>query len=165
MKRFMLLIILFSIKTCLIGQVKQPNRPKIEFHSGFYLATIDSSKKHGLKLENSEKFYVINSTNYLSLQCVDTVFYKYNSNFKGYLFSIKFNTEGSKKLLDFTLKNQKKDIALLIDNKLCFVANIFEPMYNGGMDLASNFDMAKMEKIQFSITKEIKSRHRLKKPK
>ena len=165
MKQFLFLIIVFSINTSFIRQLKNSNAPEKQFHSGFYLATIDTSKKLGLKLVNSEKYYLIDSTNYLSLRYVDTVFYTYNSNFKGYLLTIEFNNEGSKKLLEFTTKNEKQDVALLVDNKLFFVANIFEPIYYGGIDLASNFDKTQMENIQFSMNKEIKDRQSMKKSK
>jgi preprotein translocase subunit SecD len=163
MKQLLILIIVFSFNTNFIRQLKNCNVPEKQFHSGFYLATIDTSKKLGLKLENSEEYYLIDSTNYLPLRLVDTVFYKYNSNFKGYILTMKFNNEGSKQLLEFTTKNQKQDIALLVGNKLFFVANIFEPIYTGGIDLASNFDKPQMENIQFSMNKEIKDRHSMKK--
>lgn len=163
MKECLLLIIVVSLNASFTRQTKKSNGPEKQFHSGFYLATIDTSNELGLKLEDSEKYYLIDSANYLPLRYVDTAFYRYNQNFKGYLLTIKFNNEGSKKLLEFTTINKKQDIALLVDNTLFFVANIFEPIPSGGIDLASNFDKMKMEKIQFAINKEIKDRHSMKK--
>lgn len=155
--RHFLSTLVFSIlfSTNIYSQVRQNTAP---LKSGFYSVTLDAFKKLGYKLQDSKEFYFIRSNTFLSLQNIDTVFSRYDENFKCFLISYKFNKKGTDELFDFTktLLQVQAKIGLVINNKLQLVATIQDPIGYGQMELASNFSKQKIDSLTWALLDVIK---------
>jgi preprotein translocase subunit SecD len=131
------------------------------FTAGFYLTIPDVSKAHGFKLLNSDEFYYIGTEYGVTLRNLDTVYKEFDRNFKLYVLTFKFDTTGTKELLDFSMKYQGQKIGLLLDNKLISVATIPTPIGYGVMTLAGKFTEEEIDTLKIEIdqaTRETKMR-------
>ena len=119
----------------------QPSRYKL----GFYVVEQTIAKTNSLKLAVDEKYYTIYKGKYFPLSEVDSTYYYYERNHP--ILVIQFSDKGKKSLLDYTSRYQNKNIGLIINNELLFVANLVGgPISSGIVAMQSNFTL---DKIQF----------------
>ena len=131
------------------------------FSAGFYLTIPDVSKAEGFKLLKSDEFYYIGTEYGLTLRNLDTVYKEFDRNFNLYVLTFKFDSTGTKELLDFSMKYQGHKIGLVLDNKLISVATIPTPISYGIMTLAGKFTEEEIDTLKVQIdqaTRETKMR-------
>ena len=130
-KLFLFIIAFFTLTNVSFGQQTKTETLKVAtasdtsenyFSAGFYLTIPDVSKTQGFKLLNSDDFYYIGTEYGMTLRNLDTVYKEFDRNFKTYVLTFKFDTIGTKELLDFSMKYQGQKIGLLLANKLISVA-------------------------------------------
>lgn len=125
-----------------------------KFNSGFCLAIKEQSKKQGTKQLNTDDYFVLLTQNGMTFKNIDTVYNELNRNCDCYLLTIKFNKQGTKELLDFSTKSQNQTVGLVLNGRLLITATMFEPIYYGGLTLASSFTKDTIDEIQSEILKE-----------
>jgi preprotein translocase subunit SecD len=128
---------------------------KYSFSAGFYLAIPGTSKK-GFQLLNSNDFYYIRTEYSVTLRNIDSVYKEFDRNYKLYVLKFKFDTVGTKELLDFTMKYQGQKIGLLLNNKLISVGSLYGPIEYGVMTLVGNFTETEINAIKIEIENAIK---------
>jgi len=157
---FLFIISFFALTNVSFGQQTETETLKVAtasdtsknyFLAGFYLAIPDASKAQGFKLVNSDDFYYIGTEYGVSLRDLDTVYKEFDSNFKLYVLTFKFDTTGTQELLDFSMKYQGQKIGLLLDNKLISVATIPSPIGYGVMTLAGKFTEEEIDNLKIEI--------------
>ena len=166
MTRFFLFIIsFFTLTNVLFGQQTKTETLQVAtagdtsenyFSAGFYLTIPDVSKAQGFKLINSDDFYYIGTEYGVTLKNLDTVYKEFDSNFKFYVLTFKFDTTGTKELLDFSMKYPGQKIGLLLDNKLISVATIPSPIAYGVMTLAGKFTEEEIDALKIDIDQAAK---------
>lgn len=127
--------------------------------TGFYLTIPDTYKTKGFRLKNTDDFYCIVTGYGLTLRHLDTVYKEFDRNFKFHVLTFKFDTVGTKELLDFTMKYQGEKIGLMLNNSLIFVATIPSSVGNGVMTLVGKYTEDEIESLKLEIdraTREIK---------
>jgi len=163
-KYFPFLITLFILSNLCFGQSSANDTIKVatirdtskyQFSAGFYLAIPDVSKAQGFRLVNSDDFYFVGTEYGITLRNIDTVYKEFDSNFKHYTLTFKFDSIGTKKLLDFTIKYQGQQVGLLVDNKLISIATIPSPIGYGVMTLYGNFTESDIDKLYIEIENAI----------
>ena len=161
MNRLILLIVsFFTLINVSFGQQTKTETLKVAtardttenyFAAGFYLTIPDVSKAQGFKLVNSDDFYYIGTEYCVTLRNLDTVYKEFDRNFKLYVLTFKFDTTGTKELLDFSMKYQGQKIGLLLDNKLISVATIPSPIGYGVMTFAGKFTEEEIDLLKIEI--------------
>ena len=70
-----------------------------------------------------------------------------------YVLTFKFDTTGTKDLLDFSMKYQGQKIGLLLGNKLISVATIRSPIGYGVMTFTGKFTEEEIDNLKLKLTK------------
>jgi preprotein translocase subunit SecD len=167
---FFILVTLFTVTSFCFGQSPTNDTIKVAtqsdtsnnyFSAGFYLTIPDTYKTQGFQLRNTDDFYYIGTEYGLTLRHLDTVYKEFDRNFKFHVLTFKFDTVGTKELLDFTMKYQGQKIGLMLDNSLIFVATIPSPVGYGVMTLAGKYTEDEIDSLKIEIdraTRETKMR-------
>lgn len=128
----------------------------IKIQSGFYLAFDDTSKTQGFKMYNKDEYYFLGSSPVVAMAEVDTVYKDFNDNFNRHILIFKFNELATKKWFDFTQKNLGLKVALVVDNKIIYVARIMSAINGGVSSLAGSFTEKEIDDFLTIFKEEIK---------
>lgn len=164
-KLFLSLISIFTLTNFCFAQETKTKTTKVatlsdtskySFSAGFYLAIPDTSKTQGFQLLNSNDFYYFGTEYGVTLRNIDPVYKEFDRNYKLYVLKFRFDTVGTKELLDFTMKYQGQKIGLLLYNKLISVGTLYGPIGYGVMTLAGNFTEAEINGMKIEIENAMK---------
>ena len=124
--------------------------------SGFYLAVIDTTKSKGFKVYNTYDYYYLSPSPIVDLGQVDSVYKEYDGHYDRYILHFRLNHIGSKVWFDFTMKHMGQEAAIVLGNKVIWVATIIEPL--DYIYLAGKYSSQQIDLFQTEIIKEIQTR-------
>jgi hypothetical protein len=122
--------------------------------SGYYGAVIDSSRKQGFKVYNTDDFYYLFATPAETLEMVDSLFKDYDAPMQHYMLVFHFNKSGSAAWFDFTMQHRGEHIALVLDNRIIWTPTIVDAMNYAY--LAGGYSERQIDSFRLVFDREIK---------
>jgi preprotein translocase subunit SecD len=121
--------------------------------AGFYLCMPLPVEYMKAGFRFNDKAYFIAEKEFLSLKNIDTIYKRYDANFKSNILNIKFNKEGADQLLKYTMKWQGFSVGLFIKNKFLSVGLLDGPIGEGLMSITGDFSFEQINAVRNAIKK------------
>jgi|GEM_PF-4372960 len=122
--------------------------------SGFYLVLSDSTGLTGFNAYYKDSSYYLSQYPAFTFTQVDSLSKKYDRNLKSYLLFFHLDKSASSLWEYFTIRNIGHQVAVILDNKIIWVATIEEPLHNAY--LAGNFTEQQIDSFRVLTEREIK---------
>jgi preprotein translocase subunit SecD len=159
-KTFLIIASLYTVTYSSFGQEIKMDTVKVAtvgdttnyfFPSGFYSTFLDDSKKEGFWLLNTDNYYFIEISNRVTLRHLDTIYKEFDENYNLYALTLKFDSVGTRELTNFSIKNQGRQIGLLLDERLVSISTIYSPISTGVMTIIGKFNETEIDKLRKDI--------------